>query len=116
MVEDDADLRTLAEVMLQNLNYVVSIAANAANAEEVLNDSPMPDLVLSDVILPGGTSGPEFANKVRVRYPDLKFVFMSGYTADAAHRRGLLGSDAVLINKPFDMKTLAVKLREVLDA
>ena len=116
VVEDDADLRTLAEVMLQNLNYVVSIAANAANAEEVLNDSPMPDLVLSDVILPGGTSGPEFANKVRVRYPDLKFVFMSGYTADAAHRRGLLESDAVLINKPFDMKTLAVKLREVLDA
>ena len=74
-----------------------------------------PDLILSDVVLPGGISGPEFAEAAGKTHPDLKVVFMSGYPAEAAKRSGRLGSDKVLLNKPFQTKQLAAALREALD-
>ena len=72
------------------------------------------DLVLSDVVLPGGTSGPEFAEEARIAYPDLKIIFMSGYPAESANRNGFLGSDQVLLNKPFRKGELAKIVRDAL--
>ncbi len=114
VIEDDPDVRDLAQQMLRGLGYRVIEAADAAAAQKVLAAGEAVDLVLSDVILSGGTSGPEFAEQARAVYPDLKIIFMSGYPAEAAKRSGVLGADQVLLNKPFRMHALAKALRQAL--
>ena len=61
VIEDDPDVRALTVKMLESLSYRVIEVADAASADEALAAGPTPDIVLSDVVLPGGTSGPEFA-------------------------------------------------------
>jgi prevent-host-death family protein len=115
VIEDDLDVRGLAVKMLGGLGYRVIDVPDAASAHKVLTDGKQVDLVLSDVVLAGGTSGPEFAEETHATYPDLKIIFMSGYPAEAAKRDGFLGSDNVLLNKPFQRQQLAKALRDELD-
>jgi CheY-like chemotaxis protein len=115
VIEDDPDVRDLAVQMLENLNYQTVDVGDAANAHKVLAEGKPVDLVLSDVVLPGGTSGLQFAEEARGMYPSIKIVFMSGYSAEAAVRNGFLGPDQVLLNKPFQRSQLATALREMLD-
>ncbi len=114
VIEDDADLRELAANALERLDYRTICVADAPSASATLAGGEMPDLVLSDVVLPGGISGPEFAETASALYPDLKVIFMSGYPVEAAKRSGTLGADKVLLNKPFQIQQLAVALREAL--
>ncbi len=71
-------------------------------------------LILSDVVLPGGASGPDFAEELRASRPDMKVLFMSGYPAEAAKHNGFLGPDSVLLNKPFRIAELAQVVKESL--
>ena len=114
VIEDDADVRSLAVRMLESLGYGVIDVPNAAAARDALRDRGKVDLILSDVVLPSGMSGPEFVEEVLALYPGLKAIFMSGYAAESAKRNGFLGSDKVLLNKPFQKDQLAKVLREVL--
>ena len=113
-VEDDAEVRETVIAMLEKLGYQITAVPDARQALEAL-DEGLVDLVLSDVVLPGGISGPEFAELARARYPALEVLFMSGYPAIAAQRNGFLGSDKVLLNKPFQIEQLAKALREAID-
>ncbi len=115
VIEDDADVRALAVRLLEALGYRAIDVATAAAARDVLADGHAVDMVLSDVILPDGVSGPEFAERARQAYPGLRVVFMSGYAPDATRRDGSLGADTVLLHKPFQMAQLARVLREALD-
>lgn len=115
VIEDDPDVRILAVAMLKGLGYRVIDVPDAAAAQMILRRDGNVDLVLSDVVLPGGTSGPDFANLARTLDPDLKVIFMSGYPAEAAKRNGFLGSDKVLLNKPFQRRQLAKSIRDALD-
>ena len=90
IIEDDPDLRPLTVRILQELGYTVVAAQDAAEAGLLLEKEAVFDLVLSDVVLPGGVSGPQFAQNIHGSYPNLKFIFMSGYPAEAATRNGLL--------------------------
>ena len=72
-------------------------------------------LVLSDVVLPGGTKGPDFAEAACARFPELKVIFMSGYPAEATERKGFRDADTVLLKKPFQRRDLAKALRDALD-
>ena len=114
VIEDDPDVRALTVRMLEVLNYNVIDAFNAAAAHKVLAKERSVDLVLSDVVLPGGVSGPEFAEEARITHPELKIIYMSGYPAEAAKRNGFLGSGQVLLNKPFEKRELAKAIRDVL--
>lgn len=114
VIEDDVDVRDLAVRMLDELGYRPLAVEDAAGAEHFLSGHDMPDLVLSDVILPGGVSGPEFAETARTRYPSIRIIFMSGYPDEAARRNGFLGSDNVLLNKPFQRRQLAQTIRDAL--
>ena len=113
VVEDDPDVRELVAIMLESMNYQVVEAVDATDAEKVLARYT-PDILLLDVVLPGGTSGPDFAATTQKSYPDLKTIFMSGYLADAANHSGLLDSKSVLLNKPFERQQLAKSLRDAL--
>ena len=115
VVEDDRDVRDLAVKVLGGLGYRVIDVPDAASAHKVLADGQPVDLVLSDVVLPGGTSGPEFAEQTCATHPGLKVIFMSGYPAEAAKRNNFLGSDKVLLNKPFQRQQLAKAVRDELD-
>ena len=112
VLEDDREVRRLAVKMLERLGYRVRAVMDADSARDLLGQV---DLVLSDVVLPGRTSGPELAAEARAEIPGLKFIFMSGYPADAANRHDSLEPGFVLLNKPFDVGTLAKVLRAALD-
>ena len=114
VIEDDRDVRALTVQMLNGLGYKVIDVANAASAHAVLAEGKSVDLVLSDVVLPGGVSGPEFAEQAWVTYPGLKIIFMSGYPAEAARRNGFFGAGQVLLNKPFLKRQLAEALRNAI--
>ncbi len=115
VIEDDPDVRELAVKTLASLGYRTLEAGEAGNARAVLDGPEQIDLMLSDVVLPGGVSGPEFAREAKSLYPELKLLFMSGYPAEAVSRSGLQMQDTVLLNKPFQRRELATALRTVLD-
>ena len=113
-VEDDPEVRRTLVAMLERLGYRTRAVSDARQALKVL-DQGVVDVVLSDVVLPGGTSGPEFAALARARFPTLEVLFMSGYPAGAAKRSGFLAADQVLLNKPFQIDRLASALRDAID-
>ncbi len=115
VIEDDPDVRVLTVRLLRSLNYRVIDVGTAAAAGDALAEGSAVDLVLSDVVLPDGVSGPEFAQRAREAYPDLRVIFMSGYAPDGAMANGPLGAGSVLLNKPFQKGQLARALREALD-
>jgi len=115
VIEDDQDLRELVVKILKSRGYSVRAVAGAAAARDVLNRGNPPDLVLSDVVLPGSVSGPEFIEEMHQTYPRIRTVFMSGYPAEIVDKTARLGADAVLINKPFKIQELAKAVREALE-
>ena len=115
LIEDDSDVRSLTLEMLKHLGYQVTDVPDAATAHQALARGPRFDLVLSDVVLPGGTSGPEFAEEAIRKHPNLKVLFMSGHSAQTAMGKGSLGEKWILLDKPFRMERLAKALRESLD-
>lgn len=116
LVEDDSAVRELVGSMLTARGYTVLTAQNPLEAETLCRrHSDRIHLLLTDLILPG-MSGRDLAKRVYTLRPDIKLLFMSGYTDDAMiHRHGFDPSFAFL-PKPFSSTTLATKVREVLDA
>jgi len=116
IVEDDPEVRRITKRILMRQGYTVLESENGLEALELLGKANAIDLLLSDIVLPGGISGPEIAKKVRGKLPNLKILFMSGYTENAVVHHGYLDEGVDLINKPFTFKTLGSKVRDVLDA
>ena len=115
IIEDDRPILNLAKRMLEGLDYDVLEAETPGEALDLAQTHTGGiDLVLIDVIMPEMT-GPDLAKKLKALYPDLKLLFMSGYTADIIAQRGLLAADTNFISKPFSIKELALKVRETLD-
>jgi CheY-like chemotaxis protein len=116
LLEDAQDVRELAIDLLEDLGYQVLAAADAAEASALLAENPGSDLLLTDVLLPGGRSGPDFAATARRRHPALKVLLMSGYPAEflAGHAGGLI-PDTPLLRKPFEKAILARAVRNALD-
>ena len=116
VVEDDADVRSLAVTLLSDLGYSVLEAGHAKAALELLSENPRVNLILTDMIMPGGMTGRDLAVSAKHICPGIHVVYMSGYTETAAGRGGRLRRDEVMLQKPFRRSELARKIREVLDA
>jgi PAS domain S-box-containing protein len=115
VAEDEASVRALASGVLTKLGYHVLAAANRDEAERVIQAHPRVNLLLSDVVMPG-QSGPALYADLRARVPGLRVLYMSGYSADAVATRGLLTDGGAFLEKPFTARTLATRVREVIDA
>jgi CheY-like chemotaxis protein len=115
VVEDDPDLRTLAVALLSNLGYQVMEAGTGAAALEQLASTTRVNLLLTDVMLPGGMNGRELAKEAARRAPGLQVLYMSGYTEDAIMHHGRLEAGAALLPKPFRRADLARATRKALD-
>lgn len=116
LVEDEKGVRELAREYLQICGYSVLEAENGHTALELtaLHAGPI-QLLMTDVVMPG-ISGRELAERVTQIRPGIKVLYMSGYTDQAVVHHGILETDAVLLQKPFTLTTLAAKLRELLTA
>ncbi|WP_025899571.1 response regulator [Sneathiella glossodoripedis] len=115
VLEDDPDVRELTVLQLKSLGYRVLQAHDGSSALDVISKEDNIDLLLSDVVLPGGLRGPEVAIKARESKPNLNVLFMSGYTQNALESHTELGDSALLLNKPFRKKDLAEKIREAIE-
>ncbi len=114
LVEDEPNLREIARVFLQDFGYRVLEANDAEHALELARTSAI-DLMLTDVIMPG-MSGRQLAEKVLGSQPEIKVVYMTGYTDDMVVRHKVLEPGVALLQKPFDKTQLARKVRAVLDS
>lgn len=114
VVEDDGEVRVLVRRSLEKLGYLVVDAETVANARRVLDQAGEVDLVLTDVVLPGGLSGLEFAREIAKTHPNLPVVSMSGYP-EYSSKTNTLSAETVHLNKPFQGSELASTIRSFLD-
>jgi CheY-like chemotaxis protein len=116
LVEDEPTVRELLAGFLERLGYRVLMASNGEQALRISQDFADPiDLLLTDVVMPG-MGGPELSDRLSSMRSGLKVVYTSGYPQGAMTHHGMLGPEAVLLQKPFELHVLAGRLREVLTA
>jgi two-component system, cell cycle sensor histidine kinase and response regulator CckA len=115
LVEDEDAVRALAEVVLERNGYQVITARTAADAIGIASTAGRKfDVLVTDVMMPN-MSGPQLERRLRELLPDLRVLFMSGYTANAIVDQGLLETGAPFLSKPFSPTSLALAVRAVLD-
>jgi two-component system NtrC family sensor kinase len=116
VVEDEPQVNKLAVEALEERGYEVLSAPDGAAALKLLEDAPAIDLLLTDVVLPGGMNGRQLTDQVLKLRPDIKILYMTGYTRNAIIHHGRLDPDIDLLTKPFTADALARKVRRMLDA
>lgn len=115
LVEDSETVLKLCKAMLETLGYKVLAANGKDQALRLAGDySGKIDLLLTDVVMPE-MNGKELSERILAMKPGLKCLYMSGYTADVIARQGILEEGIHFISKPFSLKDLAAKVRDVLD-
>jgi signal transduction histidine kinase len=116
LVEDETDLRDLAREILEGQGYTVLIAGDPQEALRLAGGfAGSIHLLLTDVVMPQ-MSGRELATRLAPGRPDMKVLYMSGYTDDVIVGHGVLDPRLAFLSKPFTPGTLAGKVREVLEA
>ena len=116
LVEDEDAVRALARHVLTSCGYTILEAADGREAVRVAEQhAGRIDLVVSDVVMPY-LGGRQLVERLGAVKPGLKVLFLSGYTADAVVRHGVLEAEYAFLQKPFTPTALAQKVREVLDA
>jgi two-component system cell cycle sensor histidine kinase/response regulator CckA len=113
VVEDDDGVRELVRLMLEANGYEVLAVGGPDEAARVCSARGV-DLLLTDVVMPE-VSGSVLAERLAMIAPEMRILFMSGYSDEAVQRQGMLTASAAFLEKPFTERTLARKVREVLD-
>jgi CheY-like chemotaxis protein len=114
VVEDDAEVRTIATEMLRELGYKVLTAKDAASAVPILESGMKIDLLFTDVVMPGPIRSPELARKAKELIPGIAILFTSGYTENAIVHGGRLDPGVNLLTKPYSRQALAMRIRDAL--
>jgi CheY-like chemotaxis protein len=115
LVEDEAEVRRLAREILTRQGYLVLEAASGPEALRLWQErSGAVDMILTDVVMPQ-MSGPKLVERLKALCPDVRVVYMSGYTDDVIARHGIISAETEFLQKPFTLDSLAAKVRSVLD-
>jgi PAS domain S-box-containing protein len=116
LVEDNTEVRKLASRLLQAGGYAVISATNAAEALQLAaQHGAAISLLVTDVVMPQ-MSGPELAERLAQTAPEMKVLYMSGYTDDRVVRHGISEAEVAFLGKPFTRAALLQKVREILDS
>src|SRR5262249_24007597 len=114
LVEDEDPVRISGARALRNKGYTVLDAKSGEDALEMIHAAGEPiDLLITDVVMPH-MYGPTLVRQVRDSHPDMKVIFISGYTEDEFRQRLDSDSDIHFLPKPFSLKQLATKVKEVI--
>jgi CheY-like chemotaxis protein len=115
LVEDERQILSLGQRILTQQGYTVLAAATPEAALALVSQHPAPiHLLVTDVVMPG-MNGKELREQLRPSHPNLKCLFMSGYTADVIAHHGVLDVGVHFLQKPFTIESLVTRVREVLD-
>ena len=115
LVDDDEGVRAVARRILQRAGYTVLSAPDGVEAIRLIDESGGDvHLLVTDIVMPG-LGGRDLVTHVRDTYPELRVLFVSGYTEEGIRRHGVLGTESAFLEKPFTSERLAQKVREVLD-
>jgi PAS domain S-box-containing protein len=115
LVEDEPTILRMTRMMLERKGYtVLSAAAPSAAMEKATHHSGPIDLLMTDVVMPE-MNGRDLAGQIVHLYPDIRLLFMSGYTANVIAHQGILDDGVAFIQKPFSMADMTEKVRGVLD-
>jgi CheY-like chemotaxis protein len=115
LVEDEPAILRMTTMMLEREGYTVFAAATPGEAVGLAGEySGCIDLLMTDVVMPE-MNGRDLVKSIMAIHPDIKRLFVSGYTADVIANHGVLDEGVHFIQKPFSKRDLAVKVREVLD-
>ncbi|MEQ8899000.1 MAG: response regulator [Roseovarius sp.] len=106
IVDDDEALTRVMATQLERAGHTVRVALNAASALDLLEEGPLPEVVLTDIVMPGEMQGHHLAARIRQRHPNIEVILMSGF-ASAAQREETAAVDGLpFLQKPIDVRTL----------
>lgn len=114
VVEDDDRLRERTASALRNLGYRVTTARDGQDALKVIAADGMPDMVLTDIVMPG-LDGPGLVRELSELHPSLKIMLMTGYAEASTLLQEAMTKGAPMIHKPFTRRQLAEEIRKLLD-
>jgi len=115
VVEDDASVRQVVLRVLAQAGFRVLEATSLVQAVKVTRASSGPiDLLLTDLVLPDGTGG-DVAERIAELRPEIRVLYVSGYTDDPSLRRGISEHEIEFLSKPFSPLRLITRVREVLE-
>jgi two-component system, cell cycle sensor histidine kinase and response regulator CckA len=116
LVEDEDAVRSMVRSVLQMAGYTVLDAGGGTDALRLAGEHPGPIyLLITDVVMPE-MGGRELVERLAQLRPDIRVLYLSGYTDDAVVRHGVLQAEVAFLQKPFTMAALTNKVREVLGA
>ena len=116
LVEDEPAILNITTMILTNQGYTVLAANSPIEAIRLAGDhADEINLLMTDVVMPE-MNGRDLAKELQSEYPQLRCLYMSGYTANVIAHHGVLDAGLYFIQKPYSMNALADKLREVLDS
>jgi PAS domain S-box-containing protein len=101
VVDDEADLLEIALAYLAEMGFTAYEAKDGISALEILARRPEIDLLVTDIVMPGGMNGVELVQKARILYPDLRIIYSSGFPAEALAERSMSLVDGPLLHKPY---------------
>ncbi|SEP18785.1 PAS fold-containing protein [Salinihabitans flavidus] len=114
VAEDDADLRSFVSTVLGRRGYRVVEIENGKSALELLEKDDDFDLLLTDIVMPGGVNGVQLAKKAQKMHPDLKILFTSGYSRGSLPKERQVPSDIPMLYKPFRTNELVERVKDAL--
>ncbi len=115
VVDDEPTVRMLVTDILEDLGFLAIEAGDSAAGLKILQSDVRIDLLVTDVGLPGGMNGRQMADAGRVRRPDLKVLFITGYAENAILGNGQLAPGMAVLTKPFPVETMAARIRSMIE-
>jgi len=117
LVEDDEQVRNMMRLVLKRQGYQIHLAESGVDSLKVWREHlDSINLLITDVIMPGGISGRELGKRLLAEKPDLKIIYCSGYTDEVLGSKSPLRNDDNFIEKPFEMGAFLDKIRNCLDS